>query len=83
MTASLPTGAEPASANAPYHKGNVPLRMMEAAERILATETVEDITARRLCREVGVTSANFYITIRASNSCFWRSPRKASRSASA
>ena len=60
MTASLPTGAEPASANAPYHKGNVPLRMMEAAERILATETAEDITARRLCREVGVTSANFY-----------------------
>jgi len=44
----------------PYHKGNVPERLMQAAEHILATETVEDITARRLCREVGVTSANFY-----------------------
>lgn len=44
----------------PYHKGNVPERLMQAAERILETETVEDITARRLCREVGVTSANFY-----------------------
>lgn len=44
----------------PYHKGNVPERLMQAAEHILETETVEDITARRLCREVGVTSANFY-----------------------
>jgi AcrR family transcriptional regulator len=33
---------------------------MEAAERILREESVEEITARRLCREVGVTSANFY-----------------------
>lgn len=46
--------------NEPYHKGNVPKRLMEAAEQILETETLEDITARRLCREVGVTSANFY-----------------------
>lgn len=44
----------------PYHKGNVPERLLAAAEHILETETVEDITARRLCREVGVTSANFY-----------------------
>jgi AcrR family transcriptional regulator len=44
----------------PYHKGNVPARLMAVAERILETETLEDITARRLCREVGVTSANFY-----------------------
>jgi AcrR family transcriptional regulator len=50
----------PSAPPEPYHKGNVPERLLEAAERILANETVEDITARRLCREVGVTSANFY-----------------------
>ena len=33
---------------------------LAAAERILETESVEDVTARRLCREVGVTSGNFY-----------------------
>ncbi len=50
----------PSAPHEPYHKGNVPERLLQAAERILKTETVEDITARRLCREVGVTSANFY-----------------------
>ncbi|ODT88367.1 MAG: hypothetical protein ABS78_07045 [Phenylobacterium sp. SCN 70-31] len=44
----------------PYHKGNVPALLMAAAERVLQTENVEDVSARRLCREVGVTSANFY-----------------------
>ncbi len=44
----------------PYHKGNVAALLLEAAERILATESLEEITARRLCREVGVTAANFY-----------------------
>ena len=53
-----PSGDE-ASAT-PYHKGNVRALLMEAAERLLKTEMVEDITARRLCREIGVTSANFY-----------------------
>lgn len=56
-----PKVSQPATSQAePYHKGNVPARLMAAAEQILARETVEDITARRLCREVGVTSANFY-----------------------
>jgi AcrR family transcriptional regulator len=61
MNSVLPTSA-PAigAAPEPYHKGNVPARLLEVAERILETETVEDITARRLCREIGVTSANFY-----------------------
>lgn len=44
----------------PYHKGNVAALLLAAAERILEKETVEEITARRLCREVGVTAANFY-----------------------
>lgn len=57
-----PSGASPEDdgARAPYHKGNVPALLLEATERILMTEGVEDVTARRLCREVGVTSANFY-----------------------
>ena len=45
---------------APYHKGNVRNGLIEAVRHLLETETVEDITARRLCREVGVSSANFY-----------------------
>lgn len=57
---SPPDPQDEAPSNAPYHKGNVPARLMAAAERILETEPVEQITARRLCREVGVTSANFY-----------------------
>jgi AcrR family transcriptional regulator len=43
-----------------YHKGNVAEDLMEAASRILETETVEDLSVRRLAREVGVTPANFY-----------------------
>lgn len=57
---SPPAPNDAPTSNAPYHKGNVPARLMEAAERILETEPVEQITARRLCRDVGVTSANFY-----------------------
>jgi AcrR family transcriptional regulator len=43
-----------------YHKGNVAEDLMEAASRIIETETVEDLSVRRLAREVGVTPANFY-----------------------
>jgi AcrR family transcriptional regulator len=43
-----------------YHRGNVAQDLKETAVRILETERLEDISARRLCREVGVTSANFY-----------------------
>lgn len=46
--------------NEPYHKGQVAERLMAEARHILETEAIEDITARRLCRGVGVTSANFY-----------------------
>jgi AcrR family transcriptional regulator len=48
------------SAARQYHKGNVAEDLMEAASRILETETVEDLSVRRLAREVGVTPANFY-----------------------
>ena len=44
----------------PYHKGNVAADLKAAALRLLKTERFEDISARRLCREVGVTYANFY-----------------------
>lgn len=48
------------SARVSYHRGNVRNDLIAAARRLLETEKVEDITARRLCREVGVSSANFY-----------------------
>jgi AcrR family transcriptional regulator len=44
----------------PYHKGNVAADLKAAALSLLKTERFEDISARRLCREVGVTYANFY-----------------------
>lgn len=47
-------------APAPYHRGNVREDLLKAAFKLLETERFEDISARRLCREIGVTSANFY-----------------------
>lgn len=43
-----------------YHKGNVATDLREAAERILAAENIEDVSVRRLAREVGIAPANFY-----------------------
>jgi AcrR family transcriptional regulator len=43
-----------------YHKGNVVEDLKLAALRIIDTERVEDLSVRRLAREVGVTPANFY-----------------------
>lgn len=43
-----------------YHKGNVAEDLMAVAIRILETERIEDLSVRRLAREVGVTPANFY-----------------------
>lgn len=50
----------PTSPPRAYHKGNVADDLRKAAERILATESLEDITVRRLTKEVGVAPANFY-----------------------
>ena len=43
-----------------YHKGNVAEDLKAAAARLLKHDRVENISARRLAREVGVASANFY-----------------------
>jgi AcrR family transcriptional regulator len=43
-----------------YHKGNVAEDLKTVALRLLETERVEDLSVRRLTREVGVTAANFY-----------------------
>ncbi len=43
-----------------YHKGNVVEDLKLAALRLLESERVEDLSMRRLAREVGVTPANFY-----------------------
>ncbi len=44
----------------PYHKGNVANDLMTAAAAMLKDGKVEDISVRRLARDVGVTPANFY-----------------------
>jgi AcrR family transcriptional regulator len=44
----------------PYHKGNVAEDLFAAASRLIETEGIDSLTVRRLCREVGVTAANFY-----------------------
>lgn len=51
---------KPARKPRAYHKGNVAQDLLAAAARILKTERVEDVSVRRLAREVGVTPANFY-----------------------
>jgi AcrR family transcriptional regulator len=43
-----------------YHKGNVAQDLIAVAVKILKEEHAEDISVRRLAREVGVTPANFY-----------------------
>lgn len=44
----------------PYHRGNVAEDLTAAAMRLLKTERYEDLSVRRLTREIGVTPANFY-----------------------
>lgn len=44
----------------PYHKGHVSQDLYSAASRLIESEGLESLTLRRLCREVGVTAANFY-----------------------
>lgn len=51
---------EPAAPRANYHRGNVAEDLRKVAEHILATETLEHVTVRRLSRELGVTPGNFY-----------------------
>ncbi|HWW57959.1 MAG TPA: TetR/AcrR family transcriptional regulator [Sphingopyxis sp.] len=51
---------EAAGATRAYHKGNVADDLIAAARKILKTERFEDVSVRRLAREVGVTPGNFY-----------------------
>lgn len=50
----------PARARDSYHKGHVAEDLFATARRLLDTEGLDHVTLRRLCREVGVTAANFY-----------------------
>ncbi|MDE2295941.1 MAG: TetR/AcrR family transcriptional regulator [Gammaproteobacteria bacterium] len=43
-----------------YHKGNVDRHLFDAASRLIESGELDRLTLRRLCREVGVTAANFY-----------------------
>lgn len=43
-----------------YHRGNVAQDLLAAAIRILEKERFEDMSARGLCREIGVSISNFY-----------------------
>ncbi|MDE2463836.1 MAG: TetR/AcrR family transcriptional regulator [Alphaproteobacteria bacterium] len=56
----MPTARARSRKARPYHKGNVAEDLMEAASKLLKAGPVEDISVRRLTREVGVTPANFY-----------------------
>ena len=51
---------KPTEEKRPYHRGNVAEDLIAAAVRLLKTERYEDLSVRRLTREVGVTPANFY-----------------------
>lgn len=44
----------------PYHRGNAAADLRAAAVHVLKTERYEDLSVRRLTREIGVTPANFY-----------------------
>lgn len=51
---------KPTEPSKSYHKGNVAEDLFAAASRLIETEGIDSLTVRRLCREVGVTAANFY-----------------------
>lgn len=52
--------SKPARGEDRYHKGNVDRHLFEAASRLIESGDLDGLTLRRLCREVGVTAANFY-----------------------
>lgn len=59
-TARAPKAAKSRRPAKPYHKGNVGADLFTAASRLVESEGLDGLTLRRLCREVGVTAANFY-----------------------
>ncbi|RVT51284.1 TetR/AcrR family transcriptional regulator [Rubrivivax albus] len=48
------------AARVSYHKGHVAEDLKTIARRLIDSEGLDSVTLRRLCREVGVTAANFY-----------------------
>jgi AcrR family transcriptional regulator len=59
-SAKAPKAAKSPRSAKPYHKGNVAADLFAAASRLVESEGLDGLTLRRLCREVGVTAANFY-----------------------
>jgi AcrR family transcriptional regulator len=56
-----PVAADTTSAvRTTYHRGNVAQDLLSVARRLIDTEGLDHVTLRGLCREVGVTAANFY-----------------------
>ena len=58
--AKLPKTLKAPKPPKPYHKGHVSEDLFAAASQLIESEGLESLTVRRLCREVGVTAANFY-----------------------
>ncbi|MEJ0028520.1 MAG: TetR/AcrR family transcriptional regulator [Rhizomicrobium sp.] len=56
----MSTRKKAAGGKRPYHRGNVAEDLTAAALRLLKTEPYENLSVRRLTREIGVTPANFY-----------------------
>lgn len=54
------TGAAASTTRAAYHKGHVAEDLFAIARTLIDTEGLDSVTLRRLCRDVGVTAANFY-----------------------
>lgn len=50
----------PALRNGSYHKGHVAEDLLRTARDLLDRETAENVSVRRLTREIGVTPASFY-----------------------
>jgi len=52
--------AEETSINTPYHHGNVKNALVDVAMKLIETNSIEDITLRRLAKEIGITPSAVY-----------------------
>lgn len=59
-SAKTPKSPPRRATRASYHKGHVAEDLKSIARRLIDAEGLDNVTLRRLCREVGVTAANFY-----------------------
>ena len=53
-------GTPVGTTRAAYHKGHVAEDLFAIARSLIDSEGLDSVTLRRLCRDVGVTAANFY-----------------------